>query len=274
MSVSGRAREARDRIMRSNRLFVDTRTLQYSAGIAQSTELQPGPVLELLEANELQIVKASPDGTVVMELTPAVFQQVAEQRISRSKRRRNEWVHLAGALPSGPNTGTDAVKAAINSGIALPVTGALLSRLCEASITAAKIFEQNPSRVGFTMLSKGFLVPMGVLDLKLREFNSGILMNFESVDLHLRVNISNGRYSFGTFCRGTWLGTESMNLSDLLTSSMDRIGKLVGKNVVRLVDELQRHPLILNRIPHKDEEDDAVGQAALESVEHECEEKE
>lgn len=256
MSLSGTARAVRAVISRSDRLYFDTRTLEYTAGIAEVEKVDPDGALELLDAGELKVVSINSEGVIVMELTPEAFVLGVRARRTKSP-RRPDWVHTGMGIPSGAgNHGSALSRAPLNTVVALPITSALFNRVLKAMSDALEAYEEDPRRVGVTITQPGHLVPMRALEL--REHPLDTLHLFEQADLRVMINAANGQVVVGTYVHGLWLGTEATPISKFLSDILKGLGNRAGKSVTKQVEKLRRAPLVKDRVVHQDEESEEV----------------
>jgi hypothetical protein len=270
MTLTPAATRARAAITRSDRLYFDTRTLRYSAGIAHEEELEPAAVKELLDADELRVIYADASGVITMNLTPESFRLGLAGRSRAKAPQKIVWAHYASISASGMRV-TDNVLASgqLEAFVAIPFNGSLLSKLLHATSDAIDSFGRDPRQTGATLRFPGHILPGKAVTV--RDNPLDLLPFFEAVDLRVLINAANGQYAFATRARGIWLVSDSEPISGLLAMTAPHLGDRVSRNVIKLAERLERHALVDERVSHADEESPAVMAAikdAADAVKH------
>lgn len=258
MSLSPAAEAARTLIARSDRLFLDTVSLRYVAGLARPEEVSAAAVKELIDAGELQVVAGQSNGVVVMELTDDAFRRgLAGRRRSKSQAHRVDALSIKAGIVSGPRTDAYLLDGSHSRTlIVIPFTSSLFGRLLTATGEALEAFREDPRRVGETTRTPGHLVPAKdpVRGEKLFE----LVSFFEGADLNVLINAANGQYVFGTVVHDLWIGTHSLPISEFVEDVMSQLGKRASATVRKLAEMLLRDPLVSHRTIHQDEESHKV----------------
>src|SRR5690606_37321859 len=194
MSPTPAVRSARTLIARSDRLFFDSRNLRYVTGLAKPEELAAATVKQLLEEGDLKVISANPNGIISMELTEAAFKRgVANRYRSKGTARRVDMAQLLGANTSGTRSPDDILDGArLRTVLAVPFTGALLTRLLTATEKALEAYRADPRLVGGVASTPGHLIP--VKATQLRDNVLDILSFFEEADVNVMINAANAQY--------------------------------------------------------------------------------
>jgi|SRR5690625_2993762 len=258
MSIAGSTLAARQLIARSNRLYLDTNTLQYFTGFLRTEPVPAAAVRELLQRDELEALGVDAAGIVSMKLTADTYREIITQRKVREA-QRTHWQWLAPMFLSGVQD-TECSLHLIEAQplFGLKATNSLLRRLITLTTAALDAFRANPDLPGQSISLPGYLFASeGEEYLESGEH----VQPAESVEVKLFINAANGQYTFGMPWHGMWVGTLTVAMEVLLYQMTQHPPGTLSKSTMKAGYRLSRDPLVKQRIRHPDEEDPAVIEA-------------
>lgn len=258
MSVDAAVGQVRMRVARSDRLFLNSQSLVFTAGVAQPEAVKPGPVQALLDAGELRVLGVNESGVISMELSEEAFRLgVVGLRRQKLPSRRVEAAHALSVAPSGPRSEDSRVGEEQLLGIiGLPFTTSLVSKLATSTGEALRRYRENPAFVGTMARTPGHLLPLKAKDLS--ETVIDTMSWFEPSDISVLINIPNGTFSFGVQAHELWLGAPDRRIVEFLDETMQQVGRRASGSLSKQVAALIEEPVLRDAPSHVDSWDTSV----------------
>lgn len=255
MSTAGSTQGVRQLIARSNRLYLDTNTLQYFTGFLKTEPVAAAAVKKLLQQNELETLGADSAGIVSMRLTADSYHETVTQRTVRDA-QRTHWQLVTPMFTSGvPSADSDPHLIQAQPLLGVKATNSVLRRLITATAGALDAFRANPDLPG-----QSVPLPACLFAIEAKEYlHSGEhVQPSDNVQVTLFINAANGQYTVGMPWNGLWVGTVTIAMKKLLAQMTQHPIGTLSKSTLKAGYRLSRDPLVTERIRHPDEEDAAV----------------
>lgn len=264
MSLSAQATEARALIARSDLLFVDTQILRYVTGLYHQQELPPATVLELMQADQLQMISLSDQEIVKYRLTDEAFKAATSRRPTKKRSKKFDWLHhvlVATSGVSNPGALLDDLDA--NYALFVPFNTGLISKLMNATNQALDTYRKNPLLIGMTMRSSGYLVPLKNETASPSTGSRDLFPAYESVTINIIIDIEHNTYTFSTYAHGLLLSGLGEPIPSVIDKAMYGLGEAATKSTERAASKLLRDPQFDRVVSRRDIENPEVVEAII-----------